>query len=285
MFQTKAEAEHYATESSQGGYPGAHEIELAGQRVWIPFIDDATYFHLIAWTRAIEQAPQDVLRKANDQGAFVFWNHPSFEVPRADLNEFHAEAVGSGLLQGVEVANGSRYYENAHRLALEKNLTLIGTSDIHELIDWSYKPEAGGHRPVTLVFAKVKTAEAVKTALFKRRTVVWWKDTLIGREPELSALLKASVSVESATYRGASNDMRVVLRNDSDAELLLSNQTDLKVNRHAGVIRLAANGTTTLYLSLVSRLDTIELRFEVMNALLAPREPATLRMSVKTSVE
>jgi hypothetical protein len=79
--------------------------------------------------------------------------------------------------------------------------------------------------------------------------------------------------------------MRVVLRNDSDAELLLSNQTDLIVNRHAGVIRLAANGTTTLDLSLASRLDTIELRFEVMNALLAPRKPTTLSISVETSVE
>jgi len=32
-------------------------------------------------------------------------------------------------------------------------LTIIGTSDIHGLIDWQYNVPQGGHRPITLVFA------------------------------------------------------------------------------------------------------------------------------------
>ena len=45
-------------------------------------------------------------------------------------------------------------------------MPMIGTSDVHNLIDWDYHPEAGGHRPVTLAFAVEKSNEAAKEALF-----------------------------------------------------------------------------------------------------------------------
>jgi hypothetical protein len=144
----------------------------------------------------------EVLELAKGQGAFIFWNHPKFATPQAALGAFHQEQVQAGRLHGVEIANGSRFYENALRLALKHNLTLIGTSDVHNLIDWDYQPETGGHRPVTLAFATEKSNEAAKEALFSGRTVVWWQNTLIGRPPELNALLQASLKAINPILNG-----------------------------------------------------------------------------------
>ena len=77
------------------------------------------------------------------------------------MNKFHSANARNGVLHGIEIANGSTYSEEAFQLALDYNLTLVGVSDVHDLIDWDYKPHDGGHRPVTLVFAKAKTAAAI----------------------------------------------------------------------------------------------------------------------------
>ena len=68
----------------------------------------------------------------------------------------------------------------------------MGTSDIHELIDWQYKIHSGGHRPVTLVFAFEKTKESLKKALMAGRTVVWFNQKLIGKIENLIPLINSS---------------------------------------------------------------------------------------------
>ena len=80
------------------------------------------------------------------------------------------------------------------------DLALIGVSDVHDLIAWDYEPHGGGHRPVTLVLADDRTPEAIREALFAHRTVVWFKNLLLGRAPELSAVLGASLTLERASY-------------------------------------------------------------------------------------
>ena len=108
--------------------------------------------------------------------------------PASDMSvcaTFHTKNAKNGMLHGIEVANTHSYSEGAFQAALDFNLALIGTSDVHDLIDWDYEPHNGGHRPVTLVFAEEKTTESIKEALFARRTVVWFKNMLIGRQADL----------------------------------------------------------------------------------------------------
>lgn len=280
IFDSRAEAEDFAKTATDGGFGGAHAIDVGGMQKWIPFDDDHTYFTLIAYTHAAAQPAREVLELANDQGAFTFWNHPNFSKPRAKMDAFHKEAVKAGLLHGIEIANGGRYYENAHRLALKHNLTFIGTSDVHNLIDWDYTPTAGGHRPVTLAFAKERSLEGAREALVARRTIVWWKDTLIGRPPELSALLRASIKVEQATWSGET--LRVSIRNHSDATLKLQNATNHIVSRHGPVIELAANDVTRVDFRLAKRKLKVGLEFLVLNALQAPGKPMAFSLSVDT---
>ena len=98
--------------------------------------------------------------EANKQNAFVFWNHPNWSNRATsgitEMNTFHTKNAKNGMLHGIEVANTHSYSEGAFQAALDFNLALIGTSDVHDLIDWDYEPHNGGHRPVTLVFVEEK---------------------------------------------------------------------------------------------------------------------------------
>jgi 3',5'-nucleoside bisphosphate phosphatase len=275
IFDTREEAENYALEATEL-FRGAHRVEHEGRQVWMPFEDQATYFALTNFGHAVTLPPGEVLEAANSQGAFLFWNHPGFESVDAGFNAFHAAAIESGLLHGIEIANGGRYYRNAHRLALEHDLTLIGVSDVHELIDWDYRPDAAenpGHRPVTLVFAEEHTMEGIREALFAGRTVVWWQETFIGRPENLLPLLQASVEIAemALTPRG----VRVRLRNHSSAPMTLRNDTGLQAGSHARLIELPAHGETEVTFSMDEPAET-QLKFAVLNALVAPDRPAEL---------
>jgi hypothetical protein len=120
--------------------------------------------------------PYKAFEAAQQQGAFVFWNHPNWVAQTKDgiakLTDMHRQLIAKRQLHGIEVVNETTYSEEALQIALDNDLTLMGTSDIHGLIDWQFKIPEGGHRPVTLVFAKERTAEAIKEALFDRRTAV-----------------------------------------------------------------------------------------------------------------
>jgi len=277
MFDTREEAEDYAFETS-GMFRGAHQVEHEGNQVWMPFDDQASYFALANFSHAVTRPPEDVLQAANDQGAFLFWNHPDFESVDAGFNEFHAAAIESGLLHGIEIANGDRYYQNAHRLALAHDLALIGVSDVHELIAWDYRPDAAdnpGHRPVTLVFVEEDTIDGIRQALLARRTVVYWKDTLIGRPEHLVPLLEAIIAIDAMDVMPWG--IRVQLANHSDAPMTLRNDTGLHSSSHSGLILLPAHGKTEVAFSADEPAET-DLTFSVLNALVAPDQPAELTL-------
>lgn len=124
------------------------------------FIQDAN--------KLLQEDPLEVFKEARRQGAFTFWNHPNWIAQRKDgvatLTDLHRQLIADTLLHGIEVVNDVTYSDEALQIALDYNLTLIGTSDIHGLVDWQYHVPEGGHRPVTLVFAEENNAEALKKA-------------------------------------------------------------------------------------------------------------------------
>ena len=282
MFDTRQEAEDFAGSNSEL-FRGAHQIEHNGKQVWMPYIDAETYVALANFAYASTRKAREVVEAANEQGAFLFWNHPSFDSLNAKLNKFHAGTTKDGLLHGIEIANGDRYYKNAHRLALKHNLALIGVSDVHELIAWDYRPDSEnpGHRPVTLVLATDNTQQAMRDALFDRRTIVWWKETLIGRPAELDALLSASVSITD--IKAETWGYKVTLKNVSDAPLLLQAQAKGQKNAHitkfAQVIELGPHSQTEVTFTMDKPDKEVRLTFNVLNALVAPDTPATLTLT------
>lgn len=226
----------------------------------------------------------EVFREAKRQGAFTFWNHPNWTAQRPDgiarLTAFHLQLIEEGLLDGIEVVNDLTYSDEALQIALEYNLTIMGTSDIHGLVDWQFQIPEGGHRPVTLVFATERTKEAIKEALMDRRTVAWFNNTLIGRPAQLLPLIEASLSVVKATYFGPSSVAVITIRNTSDAEYVLQSQSGYTFHTGTDLIVLHPQAETEIQVKTLEQLEEFDLVFSVLNAVTAPNEHPSITLRV-----
>jgi hypothetical protein len=242
----------------------------------------------VAYYRAMHAFPaQQAVDAAAGQGAFLFWNHPWWSDDFPDsipvLTAFHRDNARSGKLKGIEIANGDYYSEQAFQIALDLNLTLIGASDIHELIDWEYRPHEGGHRPVTLVLAEASTPVALQQALVDGRTLVWFKNTLLARAPEMQQLLQASLSITSASYKDESNLLELVIRNLSDVDFQMENTSAYTFSRNTDLLLLKQHADTRITVKTPQRLQHIELPLRVRNALVAPKQSAEITLSSAVS--
>ena len=244
--------------------------------------DDAgTVTNARDYSRLTTSSPaDDVLATAVAQGGFVFWNHPDWVDQAPDgiarPTEFHLAAFANNTIHGIEVANGQGYSEEAFDIALEHNLALIGVSDIHELIDWDYEPHNGGHRPVTLVFAEDRSVEAIRAALFDRRTVVWYKNLLFGRDEHLSPLLDAILVHDAAEYIDNTETVSVTFHNRSDARLILENQSEFTFMNTGDLFEIDPHDSIELQVKTRERVPAFKLSFVVRNALTAPKQPAEM---------
>jgi hypothetical protein len=218
--------------------------------------------------------PIDAYREARKQDAFIFWNHPYWASQSPDasvpLDQFHLELIQDGLLEGIEVVNDTTYSNEAFQLALDHNLTILGTSDIHDLIDWQYRIPSGGHRPVTLVFATEKTPAALKRALRGGKTVVWFNKKLLGKREHLLPLINASLSIRSASYIKNSTVVHVVLVNNSDAPYILRNQSAYDFYNTTDLVMIPPHGEAIIDVRTIDKKRKFEMQFEVLNALSAP---------------
>lgn len=226
----------------------------------------------------------EVFREAKRQGAFVFWNHPNWTSQRKDgiatLTDMHRVLLQEKLLDGIEVVNDQTYSDEALRIALENNLTIMGNSDIHKLIDWDFSVPEGGHRPLTLVFAKEKSDSSIKEALFAHRTVVYYQDLLIGRDEFLVPLVQSSVVVKSAQYPGKTDVLTVVLENKTQMDISLQNKTGFTFHNSHDVVNLKP-GENTLQVKTGRRMETLNLIFNVLSAVNAPNSHPAVTWGVQ----
>ena len=269
------------------GHMNAVFVKDANALIRLPESDD----HERPWEVTMAWPTEEAVRTASEQGAFVFWNHPwasSDEWPadRTRATDFHKTLFRKGYIHGIEVVNGKVYNEEAHAIALKYNLALIGTSDVHNLIDWDYEPHTGGHRPVTLVFTEEKTSDSLKEALFAKRTAIWFKNLLIARKAEMQPLLEASLTIDAATIiRGK---IAVTLTNHSDVDFRLRHTSTRgrSFSGRADLVDLPQHSSLQLYVKPEKMKDKVTLEFEVLNALVAPNQRASIRLEkVITSEE
>jgi hypothetical protein len=216
----------------------------------------------------------DAVKAANQQDAFVFWNHQGWKgEEKGRWMDVHTTMYQNHMFQGMEVCNGETYFPTAHRWCLEKGLTMLGNSDIHgpDLLRESTSDE---HRTMTLVFARQRTAESVKEALLEGRTVVWFKDQLIGKAEHLQGIFQAAVSRKQPAVRSGKN-----------VWLQLHNAcaTDFQLVQAGGngpaAISLPARSTSLVRCSTAAPDTPLELRYTVTNLLVAPEQGLTVDLS------
>lgn len=231
----------------------------------------------------VAKDPETSFEEAKKQGAFVFWNHPAWhrQSPTGNpmLGDFQKARIRNGELHGIEVINSVDYAQESLGLALEYNLTIMGTSDIHGLIDWDYT-DKGNHRPITLVFATGKTPESLREALFAGRTVAVYNDLLVGKEEFLNPLLKASVTITRAAYIPETQVFEIELKNETSSNLLFENQMPYSFYSSSPVFELKARGTYTLRIKTLEIKPGITLALKALGAYTAPRVQPVIEWEV-----
>jgi 3',5'-nucleoside bisphosphate phosphatase len=147
---------------------------------------------------------KQAVMKSSEQNAFIFWNHPGWKATQVEGSyewiDFVDDLYDERALHGIEVFNGFGFHKKALDWCVDKNLTVMGTSDIHNLVAHDYDLGENIHRSMTLVFAKERTAESVREALEAGRTVAWASKYLAGNEENVRNLFNACVKTEPAFY-------------------------------------------------------------------------------------
>jgi len=239
------------------------------------FISDAN--------KLLQDKAEDAFAEAKKQGAFVFWNHPAWYAQNLQgnpvLRDFQKERIKNGELHGIEVINTNDYAKESLAIALEQNLTIMGTSDVHGLIDWHFT-ENGNHRPITLVFAKEKSVESLQEALFERRTVAVYNSLLVGRSEYLKPLLKSSLKVKKVAYLGATKILEVTLENVSSSDLLLENIMPFNFYSKPPIFTIAAGKIETLQIKTLTNLKELNLQLKALGAYVAPEEHPVIEWKI-----
>lgn len=230
----------------------------------------------------LENARQ-AMREAQRQGAFTFWNHPSWGRDFPDgvlvVPEEQKQLFAEGLIQGIEVANGHGYSEETFQVALDHGLVILGTSDIHGLIDYDYDLPAGEHRTVTLVLAREKSADAIREALVEGQTAALFMSHVIGREPQVRAVVEGALTLVPGTLKEGSQVLPLTIRNDAPIRMILRNVGPKRYYNASDVVIVPAHGQVEVRLTASPDPAAVVLPLEVTNAFVGPG--ISLRMELR----
>ncbi len=216
----------------------------------------------------------DAMAAADKQGAFIWWNHPDWIADRKGWFDIHTTLYEKKYMRGIEVVNGRSYYPTVHQWALDKNLTFLGNSDIHEPAGREAMP-AGGHRPMTFVFVKERSVPGIKEALIAGRTAVWFENKIIARREYAEALFQAAVRVTNVEREG-NKVVRFTVRNDSDLPVELLRTGKLGPREQS----LPANTSVRIRINVDNAENQIELPYTAANFLVAPEKGLPVKLVI-----
>ncbi len=212
---------------------------------------------------------------ACSQGGFVFFNHPYYR--QREGNIMIPVKVDSlmkvGLVKGIEIVNEDRYIPESFKWALEKNLTVIGTSDAHSSIDAFNREFNIDYRPITLVLAKERTPESIKEALFDRRTVVLWQNKLLGRKDHVESIYNSMVKIKG--YEIKNNRLKLNLENNGPIPFVIEIINDNQ-SYHSQYLTLTPNSEAMMGINLLSdakNRNQIKLKLRIKNLFVGDNDP------------
>ncbi len=225
--------------------------------------------------RETNEKDKEAVMKAHNQKAFIFWNHPGWQVNRIEGSyewlDFVDELTKEEALHGIEVINGFGLHKKALDWCIDNNLTVMGTSDIHNLVAHDYNLGDYVHRSMTLVFAKDRTAESVREALEAGRTVAWGSKYIAGKEEHVRNLFNSCVEV-GAKFHSRNKRNYYEIKNNSD----LYFELELKSGDGTEQITLFPNSSQIL----TAAEDQEELVYEVVTAFVRSNEKLEVKFSV-----
>ncbi len=161
----------------------------------------------------------EAIRNARAQGALITHNHPGWERTSCDMTEFHKKVYAEGLIDGVEITNGSSFYPEIVRRCVEKKLYMVSATDIHAATSNVFGQQ-NFYRDMTLIFAKDKSEKSLKKALLSQKTLGYCGGNIIGEESLLAKFFQASVKADyvGLTKKG---DVKINLTNNTSFDYYL----------------------------------------------------------------
>ncbi|MDP4224029.1 MAG: Sb-PDE family phosphodiesterase [Bacteroidota bacterium] len=224
------------------------------------FIQDASLL-------AVDSA-MDAFAAAIKQGAFLQWNHPGWKAQEPDgipkLYPIHKQLLEKGWIHGIEFFNDNEYYPLVLTFCKQYNLAVTGNSDNHGVISESYPAPEWPNRPMTLVFAKERTSEALKEAMFAGRTLVYFRDIIAGKEEYAKPFFYKCISVSKPYYENEKNLYFEVTNNSDVPFYLINGKPDTPSS-----LELSANSVTRVVLS---KKVTLPLTYDVKNVMTGENE-------------
>lgn len=136
----------------------------------------------------------DAINEAVKQGAYLVWNHPGWPNDTCTMFPIHKELIAQKKIRGAEVFNGNHEYPKVVDWCAEYNLGFFANSDIHYTSANMYREKF--QRPMTLVFAKERSVEGIKEALFAGRILACFSNHLVGKEEYIKELILKSLFVK-----------------------------------------------------------------------------------------
>ena len=208
----------------------------------------------------------DAFEAAIKQGAFIQWNHPGWKSQQPDgiprMYDIHRKLINNKWLHGIEFFNHREYYPLVMTFCKENNLAVLANSDMHGVISEEYNGQT--NRPMTLVFARERTHDALKEAMFAGRTLACFNDMIAGKEEYARPFFHECISVGKPYYTSEKNKYFEV-RNDSDIPFILENG----VPGAPQTITLKSNSVTRVE---VSNNVTAPLTYDVKNVITGENE-------------
>lgn len=232
----------------------------------------------------------DALGEASDQGAFIIWNHPGWKAQQPDTMLWwkeHTRLLQSNIMHGIEVYNYNEFYPGAVDWAQDRKLSIIAGSDVHDPVGMAYDLE-NSHRPMTLVFSRNHSEGGIREALFSRRTVAYFNNTLVGKARLLEPIFFASLQIlpsPGPLRNGETRKIELVNNSDINYKLELvqpgigfdaTSSVDLKAHR-VSVIDLYGNSDE------VSEMNELKLYYKVQNMMVSSSENLIITLTIPNS--
>lgn len=208
----------------------------------------------------------DAFEATIKQGGFLLWNHPGWKAQQPDgiprMYDIHYRLLKNKWLHGIEFFNHREYYPLVMTFCKQHNLAVIANSDVHGVISEDYEGET--NRPMTLVFAKERSHDSLKEAMFAGRTLAYFDDMIAGKEEYALPFFFECISI-GKPYNENSKNIFFEITNRSDIPFYL---VDGAPGTPAS-ITLNANSVTRVMLS---KTNTSPLVYNVRNIITGENE-------------
>ena len=200
--------------------------------------------------------PIDAIKEAVKQGAFVMWNHPGWPNDSCTMYDIHRSLIKDKQIHGVELFNSKEWYPKVLTWGKETGLTIMGNSDAHLTVRTIYGNERMS-RPMTLVFAKEKSEESIKEALFAGRTLAVFFKNIAGKEDLMKQLISKCLDVRVIDRKKGV----IEVSNNSDLEFSVKFGNNLVVLQPNKINRVTLNQNTLVEFSncFIGENDTLKM--------------------------